>query len=147
MGPPIRSQTGGDSVITGFAHIPLTKKEGEGLMWGLAQIGDHLDREPTEPTDPLYILLQEGYTRPQIKDAVNGLWEVAYGDWLGEDWPTLERLILRLCVESTSWISVYRTTAPTRDSPALINEALTALRTLSAKLDKLGVEINHIPYD
>lgn len=127
--------------------IPITDKEGEALMWGLAQIGDYLDRTPTEASDPLYILLHAGYTRPQIKMGVEGLWEVAYGKYLGGGWTELEKTILRLCVENTSWITTYRTTAPTRDNPGFINEALGALRSLAAKFDKLGVEINHLPYE
>lgn len=127
--------------------IPISAKEGEALMWGLAQIGDHLDRIPTEADDPLFILLKEGHTRKEIAGAVEGLWEVAYADTLSGGWTTLEQLILRLCIENTSWVTAYRNQAPTRGNDGFIDEALGALRSLAKKFDQLGVEINHIPFN
>jgi hypothetical protein len=132
---------------TALGYIPLNDKEAEALMWGLAQVGDNIDRKVEEPTDPLFGLMAMGYTRPAIAEAVGGLWEVAYGHKLEGDWTELEEAILRACVEQTTWINVYRTHPPTKDSPPHINEALKALRTLAAKLDKLGIEINFIPFE
>lgn len=127
--------------------LPLTKKEAEAICWGLARIGDFIDREPDGPTDPLAILLTLGYSRPIITKAIEGLWEVAYGDTLTDDLTELERHIFRLCVENTDWITVYRTAAPTKDSPPHIDEALAALRSLAAKFDKLGIEVNYLPFE
>lgn len=127
--------------------IPLSAKEGEAIMWGLAQIGDHLDREPTEESDPLYILLKSGYSRKQIGECVEQLWPVAYSNYIGGGWTELEQLILRLCIENTSWISAYRNNEPSRGKDSFINEALSALRSLAGKLDLLGVEVNHIPFE
>lgn len=127
--------------------LPLTKKEGEAICWGLALIGDFIEREPTGPADPLAILLTLGYSRPVITRAIDGLWEVAYGDTLTDDLTDLERHILRLCVENTDWITIYRTCAPTKSSPPHIDEALAALRSLATKFEKLGIEVNHLPYE
>lgn len=127
--------------------LPLTKKEGEAICWGLARIGDFIEREPDGPTDPLAILLTLGYSRPIIAKAVEGLWEVAYGDTLTGDLTELEGHILRLCVENTDWITVYRTSASTKYSKPHIEEALAALRSLAAKFDELGIEVNYIPFE
>ncbi len=127
--------------------LPLTKKEAEAICWGLGRIGDFIDREPDGPTDPLSILLTLGYSRPMISKAIEGLWEVAYGDTLSDKFTELEGHILRLCVENTDWITVYRTAAPTKHSQPHIDEALTALRTLAAKFDELGIEVNYLPFE
>ena len=115
-------------------------------MWGLAQIGDEVDRIPEHATDPLSILLDEGWDRPAIKQAVNGLWEPVFDARLSSDLSAIERSILRTCVENTNWIAVYRTTPPTRDDPQHIEEALGALRSLATKLDTVGVAVNHLPF-
>ncbi|UIS25265.1 hypothetical protein [Erythrobacter phage vB_EliS-L02] len=130
-----------------LGYIPLNDKEAEALMWGLAQVGDNIDREVTDRTDPLYGLLALGYTRPMIAKVVESLWEVAYGHKLEGGWTELEKAILKACVESTSWINVYRTHPPTNTSPPHIAQALEALRTLAAKLDEFGVEVNFIAFD
>jgi hypothetical protein len=133
--------------VATFKRLPLTKKEGEALCWGLARIGDFIDREPDGPADPLAILLAMGYTRPAITVTVEGLWETAYGDTLTTDMTELERHVLRLCVENTDWITIYRTHAPTKNSPAHIDEALAALRSLATKFEELGIEVNHLPFE
>lgn len=125
-------------------RIPLTSKESEGLLWGLAQIGDYINREVSDPTDPLFILLADGWQRRAIARACDDLSPVAVGNWLAGDWSALEQAILRLCVENTSWIEIYRTHDITADNPIMIEEALAALRSLARKLDAFGVEINHI---
>lgn len=130
-----------------LGYIPLNDKEAEALMWGLAQVGDNIDREVEDRTDPLFDLLAMGYTRPTIAKAVEGLWEVAYGHKLEGGWTELEEAILQACVEKTTWINTYRNFAPTKDSPPHIAEALEALRTLAAKLDELGIEVNFIAFE
>jgi hypothetical protein len=119
--------------------LPLSRKEAEAIMWGLAQIGDYLDREPTDPADPLRRLLDLGYTRESIGETCEGLFAVAYGDWLASPLTSLEGDILRMCVESTSWVAAYSLEGIST------TEARTTLRSLAAKLDKLGIDINHIP--
>lgn len=127
--------------------IPLTKKEGEAICWGLGRIGDFIEREPHGPADPLAILLAMGYTRNMITVAIEGLWDVAFGDVLPDEFTKLEGHILRLCIENTDWITVYRTAAPTKYSQPHIDEALSALRSLAAKFEKLGIEVNHLPFE
>lgn len=127
-------------------RIPLAEKEGEALMWGLAQIGDYLNRRPNQPNDPLFILLNEGWSRKAIGEACERLFEVAYGDWLSEPWTDLERSILRCCIENTTWIETYRTHQPTAGNSAEITRALETLRSLATKLDAFGIEIAHIPF-
>lgn len=114
-------------------------------MWGIAQIGDKVCRKTDDPSDPLFILLADGWTRRAIGLACDGLMPVAIGNWLAGEWTELERTILRLCVENTSWIDAYRNHHPTAGDTTMINEALTALRTLAAKLDSFGIEVNYIP--
>lgn len=128
-------------------RLPLNRKEAEALAWGLAGIGDFIDRRIESPTDPLAILINLGYSRDQIGEAVEGLWEVAYGDWLAGGWTDLEKAILRCCIENTDWIGVYRTSEPTKSSPGHIEEALAALRSLAAKFEHFGIEVNHLPFD
>lgn len=125
-------------------RIPISSKESEALLWGLGQIGDYVNREVTDPADPLSILLADGWTRRAIASACDELSPVAVGNWLAGGWTELEVTILRLCVEKTSWIEVYRTHDLTADDPTQINQALAALRSLARKLDLFGVEINQL---
>lgn len=125
-------------------RIPLTSKESEALLWGLGQIGDYVNREVTDRADPLFILLADGWTRRAIARACDELSPVAVGNWLAGEWSELESTILRLCVENTSWIAVYRTHDLTAGDPTQINQALAALRSLAVKLDKFGIEINQL---
>lgn len=128
-----------------ITRVLITDKESEALMWGLAQIGDHLDRRPTDPSDPLRIALDAGYSRKAIALTCAGLFAQVYTDWLTGPFGDLDKLLLRLCVENTTWVTTYRTTEPTRSSPPLISEAMEALRTLSKKLEAFDIEVNHIP--
>lgn len=127
--------------------LPLSPKEGEAIMWGCAQIGDYIGQDVGDPTDPRFILLNAGWSREAIKTACEGLEEVACGTTLGPAYTPLEQAILRCCVENTSWIDAYRSNEPTKNSPACINQALAALRSLAGKLETLGIDINHIPFN
>lgn len=127
--------------------IPLSTKESEAFMWGLAQIGDYVTRIPTDASDPLFILLAAGWPRRAIANACEELMPVVCAGSLTSELSPLERTILRLCVENTTWIDCYRTHEITADNPVLIEEALSTLRSLAAKLEQLGIEVNYIPYD
>lgn len=129
------------------ATVLLTLKESEALLWGFAMMGDYAHEPPDDETDPVYLLLKAGYRPEQFEAACKRLRPMALDDYLREPFSDLEKMILRLAVENTSWITTYRTHAPTRDSPMLIREALTALRTLAAKLEDFGIEVNYIPND
>lgn len=127
--------------------IPLSTKESEAFMWGLAQIGDYVTRITADPADPLFILLAAGWPRRAIANACEELMPVVCAGSLTDELSPLERAILRLCVENTTWIDCYRTHEITADNPVLIEEALSTLRSLAAKLELLGIEVNHIPFD
>lgn len=128
-------------------RVPLSTKESEAFMWGLAQIGDYVSRITDDAADPLFILLAAGWSRRSIADACEELMPVVCTGSLTSELSPLERTILRLCVENTTWIDCYRTHEITADNPVLIEEALSTLRSLAAKLEQLGIEVNHIPFD
>jgi hypothetical protein len=134
------------SSTTIFTRIPLTDKEAEGLMWGFAQIGDHAERTGvTDPADPLFTLLKEGYQPAAITACCEGLFEHAYANCLTEPFTDLEKLILRLSVENSSWVWHYKEHFP--DETTMIRQARGALRTLAEKLELLGIDINILPAD
>ena len=120
--------------------VPITAKEGEAVMWCLGQIVNFPDRELLSETDPLRILIEEGFSRAEIMKAGEAMFDVAYGDWLSDPMTPLEKSILRVCVENTTWISQY-----VRDLPGMIGEAKAALRSLARKLEAFGIEVSHIP--
>lgn len=127
-------------------RIPLTDKEAEGLMWGFAQIGDHASRKNvTDESDPLFILLAAGYKPAAIKECCEGMFEYAYANALSEPFTELERLVLRLSVENSSWVWHYQHHMP--EKTMMIREARGALRTLAEKLELLGIEVNYLPED
>lgn len=128
-------------------RLTLTQKEAEAVLWGVAQIGDRPNRKTEGDSDPLYILLDSGYTRREIVQACKEIEVVCYRRFVDEPLDPIEQDILRLCVENTSWIDAYRRNEPTRNSPAHIEEALATLRGLAAKLEDFDIEVSHIPFD
>lgn len=126
---------------------PITIKEAEAIMWGLAEIGDRPRRMAGDSTDPLRHLLDAGYSRSLISSTCIEMEVMCYTKFLSPPFTDLEAMILRLCIENTSWINAYRVNDPTKDSPAHIDEALATLRSLAAKLEAYGIEINHIPFN
>jgi hypothetical protein len=125
-----------------MAHtrVQLTPKEGEALLWGLSIIRDVPERVPTEATDPLAVLFSLGWDRKDIMAAANDLYEFAYGDYIAEPLNDIDKDILLVCVENTSWLQPY-----VEHRPELLGVAKQALRGLAAKLEKFGIEVNHIP--
>lgn len=128
--------------MTVMTRVPLTPKEGEAIMWGLGQITNYPDRGVLSETDPLGILLSEGFSREAIMETGNALYEVAYGDWLTDAITPLEKAILRVCVENTTWLSAYE-----QDMPSRLPEAKAALRSLATKFEAIDIHVNHIPND
>ena len=129
-----------------ITRVPITDKEAEGLMWGFAQIGDHAYRtDVTDPADPLYILLKEGYQPDAINACCEGMFEYAYANCLTDPFTDLERLILRLSVENSSWVYHYQLHMP--DETGMIKEARAALRSLAEKLEFFDIHINILPTD
>jgi hypothetical protein len=61
-------------------RVPLADKEPEALLWGLSQLTDVPNREPRGPADPFSVL---------------------------EPLTDLEKAILRVCVENTTWLQPY----------------------------------------
>jgi len=122
--------------------VPLTAKEGEAIMWCLGQIANYPDRPVLSETDPLGILLNEGFSRAGIMDTANGLFEVAYGDWLSDPLTPLQKSILRVCVENTTWVTSY-----VEGMPSLAGDARATLRSLAAKLEAFDIEVSYIPAD
>ena len=132
-----------DKTIT---RVPITDKEAEALMWGFAQIGDHAFRENvTDPADPLFILLKEGYQPEAIHKCCEGMFEYAYANCLTDPFTELEKLILRLSVENSSWVYHYQLHMP--EETAMIKEARAALRSLAEKLEFFDIHINILPTD
>ncbi len=125
-----------------ITRVPLTEKEGEAIMWCLGQIANYPDREVQSETDPLGVLLNEGFGRDEIMDTANAMFEIAYGDWLSDPMTALQRTILRVSVENTTWIGEYL-----RSLPHMVGEAKAALRSLATKLDAFNIHVNHIPAD
>ena len=127
-------------------RVPITDKEAEALMWGFAQIGDHAFREDvTDPADPLFILLKAGYQPEAIHACCEGMFEYAYANCLTDPFTDLERLILRLAVENSSWVYHYQLHMP--EERLMIKEARAALRTLAEKLEFFDIHINILPTD
>lgn len=132
--------------MTVQTRVPINNKEAEGLMWGFAQIGDHAFREGvTDPSDPLFILLKAGYQPQAIHECCEAMFEYAYANCLTDPFTELERLILRLSVENSSWVYHYQLHFP--EQRVLIREARQALRTLAQKLELFGIEVNYLPQD
>ena len=132
--------------MTTITRIPITDKEAEGLMWGFAQIGDHADRKVvTDPADPLFILLQMGYTPKGIAECCEDMFEIAYANCLTDQLTKLEKIILRLCVENSSGVWHYKLHCPNDTTSA--NQARSALRSLAEKLEMIGIEVNYLPQD
>lgn len=127
--------------------VYITHKEGEAIMWGLGQISNWPDREAEGPSDPLFVLLDLQYSREAIMESCVEMFSIAYDHLLCEPLTALEKAILKVCVEKTTWVDAYRRGEPTADNPAAINEALRTLRELSAKLEDFGIEIDCIPHD
>lgn len=123
-----------------MTKTPLTGKEGEALLWGLSIIMDRPDRASDETTDPLAVLLNEGFTRNQIMAAGPRLYEFAYGNCIIEPLSVIERAVLRVCVENTTWLEPYAI-----KQPGMLGLAKRTLRDLAAKLENIGIEVNHIP--
>lgn len=123
---------------------PLTQKEGEAILWMLVEISDEAESYPVcgEATARL---LADGYERVLISETCDAMQDMACGDVLPDDLTALEKAILHVSVEHSTWIKEYRTGEATRRSPSLISEAIDALRSLGTKLGKLGVQVNHIP--
>lgn len=132
--------------MTTITKVPITDKESEGLMWGLAQIGDHAHRKNvTDPSDPLFILLSMGYKAGNIKDCCEGLFELAYAHCLNDQLTQLERIILRLAVENSSWVWHYKHHCP--EETTMANQARKALRSLAEKLELIDISVNYLPED
>lgn len=126
--------------------LPITDKEAEALMWGFAQIGDHAFRTGvTDKADPLFILLEAGYQPQAIHEACEEMFPIVFTNCLAGPFTELETMILRLSVENSSWIFHYQLHFP--ESKGMISEARAALRTLAAKLELIGIDINILPTD
>lgn len=130
-----------------LSQTPLSMKEAEALMWCLGQIVNWPYRKDDGPGDPLHTLLALGYTREAIMETGEEMFSIAYNKLLCEPLTALEKAILKVCVENTTWIGAYRTGKPTMHRPLMINEALQTLRLFAKKLEALGIEIVHIPND
>ena len=125
-----------------ITRVPLAQKEGEAIMWCLGQIANYPDREVYSETDPLGVLLNEGFARDEIINTANAMFDIAYGDWISDPMTALQKTILRVSVENTTWIGEYLITLP-----HMIGEAKAALRSLATKLDAFDIHVNHIPAD
>lgn len=125
-----------------MTRTPLTGKEGEALLFGLAIVMDEPDRVPDRAGDPLTALFSDGFTRDQIMAAGPRLHEFAFDDFIEEPLSDVEKAILRVCVENTTWLQPYIDTRP-----ELLGIAKKTLRDLAAKLEPFGIEISHIPND
>lgn len=125
-----------------MTRVPLTQKEGEAIMWCLGQIVNYPDRDLLSETDPLRVLIEEGFSREEIMKTGNEMFEIAYGDWLSDPMTPLQKSILRVCVENTTWIGEYL-----RILPHLVKEANAALLSLAHKLEAFDIHVNHIPTD
>ena len=72
----------------------------------------------------------------------NGMFEIAYGDWLSDPMTPLQKSILRVCVENTTWIDQNL-----RVLPHMVKEANAALISLAQKLEAFDIHVNHISAD
>ena len=111
-------------------------------MWGLGQVVNYPDRAVLSETDPLGILLDEGFSREAIMKTGNDMFQVAHGDWLSDPLSNLEKAILRVCVENSTWVTCY-----VEHSPSIAGQAKATLRSLAAKLEAFDIEVNFIPAD
>lgn len=125
----------------------LTTKEKEALIWTTSEIMDRARQTPAESTDPIYILKAAGHKPNEYYKACERLEVGIFAGVLEGPFGALESLILKICIENTTWINQYRTGDATADDPVAINEALATLRSLAAKLEAFGIEIAHIPFD
>lgn len=125
--------------------IDLDEKDREIIAWGLGQIVNYPDRAPEGPGDPLFVLLDMNYPRAVIMPTAEAMFELAYGWTLTDALTALERDILRVCVENSSWVTAYIECGPTADDPSAAAASRGHLRSLAAKLDQLGIEINFMP--
>jgi hypothetical protein len=126
-----------------MAKIALEDKEKEAIAWGLAQIGDYADRTPTEQDDPLWIIHSEGFKNAAgITDTCENLFAMVCTNELVGPFSPLERLILRLCIENTSWLNTYRLNGPT---PLHGKYAAATLRELARKFEDIDIYVNILP--
>ena len=125
----------------------INQKEKEALIWTLAEVLDRATQTPAERTDPIYILRSAGHKPKDFRKAAERIEKQVYAGKLEAPFSPVEMLILKICVEQSSWINQYRTGGPTAGNKALIDEALATLRSLAAKFEALGIEIVHIPFD
>lgn len=123
-------------------RVPLTGKEGEALMFALTFVVDIPNRTPEEQNDPLAILFAEGFGRREIMACGPRLYDFCFGDYIEEPLSDVEKAILRVCVENTTWLQPYIDL-----KPEMVGVAKRTLRDLAAKLETLGIEVNHIPND
>lgn len=123
-------------------HVKLTPKEGEALMFPMAYIFDIPDRVPEEVDDPLAVLFAEGFSREEILACGPRIYQFAFDDYIEEPLSEVEKAILSVCVENTTWLQPYIDC-----QPELLGVAKKTLRDLAAKLETLGIEVNHIPND
>jgi hypothetical protein len=97
---------------------------------------------PEQQNDPLAALLAEGFDRKEIMAAGPRLYEFCFGDFIAEPLSEVEKAILRVCVENTTWLQPYIDL-----KPEMVGIAKKTLRDLAAKLETFGIEVNHIPND
>lgn len=122
--------------------VPITPKEAEAIVWGLGQIVNDPDRGVLSKADPLGILLNEGFDRAAIMKSGNELMEVVYTKWLTDPMTPLEKALLRVSIENSTWLEPY-----IEEMPSYVGEARAALRSLAGKLEAFDIYVNHIPND
>jgi hypothetical protein len=125
-----------------MTRVPLAGKEPEALLWGLSQLTDQPHREPRGPDDPLAVLLSEGHERKDIVKAATALHEFSYDGHIVEPLTDLDKAILRVSVENSTWLYPYG-----EFRPEYMATAKKTLRDLAAKLEMFGIEVNHLPND
>lgn len=126
----------------------LSKKEAEAIVWVLAEIIDASeDYIPGRPTEPLAVIYDAGFPPWPTREAAEKLEKMVFTGEIKGPLSPLDCLILRTCVENSTWIEGYRTREPTAHSSAHINEALATLRDLAAKLEDFGIEVSRIPFE
>lgn len=126
---------------------PLYQKEKEALLWMLAEIAYRVTQKVSSPTEAVFILKAAGHKPKDIAKAVERVETQVFAGALTAPFSPLELLILQTCVEQSTWINQYRNGGATAGNQGFIDEALSALRTLAAKLEGFGIEITHIPFD
>ncbi len=125
-------------------RIELTSEETVCVFWGLHDAADRPDRLVRGPTDPLAILLAEGFTRAQIVEGAMGIEDgIEEGArYITPPLSDVQKSILRLCCENTTWIEQYR---PAGLSEERRRAAHDTIRTLALKLNEIGIEVNFMP--